>query len=232
MPDLPSSIAPALAEEIRAVYAFYAALAPQLDPDHALGGKLLFAGLLNDQSCRMIRAANIAGAASLAVSSSPDELRKALHNGVVDFRVTSLDEAVRILKNEIRKRQPVAVAVQGVPLELVQEMIVRGLQPDLLATTPQELEPARAAFLERGSALVEPCSAQNLEKLRIWAVPVAWHARMAELDAQLQELLPPDAYAARRWLRLSRRYLGAPARKLRSVTCSDQLAAAFARILI
>jgi hypothetical protein len=235
MPDAPTFLSDsALEAEIRAVHAFYQALAPKLDPVSALGGKFIFAGELSAESTHLLRAANIAGGASLTVSSAPDELRKAMRNGVVDFLVTSLDEALRILKNELRKRLPVAVGVEGNPAKIGNEMMIRGVQPDLLIPIAGAIVPlcARAAFLERGAQLVEPGGpAQDGKELRIWPVPAAWKMRMAELEARLAELLPADAYTERRWLRLSPRYLGAQARRLRSVACSDEQAATLATIL-
>jgi hypothetical protein len=230
---LPNSIDPAILDEISAVHAFYAALAPRLDPAHGLGGQLLYAGQLSQETARLIRAANIAGAASLAVSDSPSVLREATRDGVVDFAVTSLDEALRILKNEIRKRLPVAVAIQGSPLDIANQMMLRGVQPDLLA--PSTIQPlcARAAFLERGSQLVDlqlvdpqPDDLQLVDPqpdpthLRIWQLPPAWNARSSELDTQILTLLPAADLAARRWLRLSPRYLPRAARRLRSAVCS------------
>lgn len=52
----------------------------------------------------MVRAANIAGAASLSATTDAIAQRNSIRDRVVDFLVTSLDEARRILKNEIRKR--------------------------------------------------------------------------------------------------------------------------------
>src|SRR5579859_4763404 len=86
--------------ELEAVYAIYSALAPGLDPETGLGGKLLYAGELDLEGSRLVRAANIAGAASLSAAPEPTMQRLAIREGVVDFLVTSLDEALRILKNE------------------------------------------------------------------------------------------------------------------------------------
>ncbi|MDR3722948.1 MAG: hypothetical protein P4K83_00480 [Terracidiphilus sp.] len=226
--SLPNSVFapldPAITEEISAVHAFYTALAPRLHPTHALGGQLLYAGQLSSETAHLIRAANIAGAASLSVSDSAPELRKATRDGVADFAVTSLDEALRILKNEIRKHLPVAVAIHGSPLDIANQMMLRGVQPDLL--TPGAIQPlcARAGFLERGSQLVNPQPDDpqpGPAHLRIWQLPLAWNARSSELDAQLLELLPAGDHAARRWLRLSPRYLPRAARRLRSALCSE-----------
>ena len=123
---------PALQAELDAVYRLYAALARNSDPETGLGGKLLYAGELDLDGFRLVRAANIAGAASLSVTTDPDRQKRAVREGVVDFLVTSLDEALRILKNEIRKRRGVAVGVALAPNAVEREMFERGVLPDLL----------------------------------------------------------------------------------------------------
>ena len=224
---MPEPLDPSLVAEVSAVYGYYAALAPRLDPAHGLGGLLLYAGQLGAETTPLLRAANIAGAASLAVSHVPDDLKQAQRNGVIDFLVTSLDEALRILKNEIRKRQPVSVAISAAPLDIGSQMLARGVQPGLLAATFIEPPAARAAFLERGASLVEPVQAASFH---IWPIPAAWNARIPQLDAQLIQLLPDDD-AARRWLRLSPRYLGRNARRLRSAACNPETAQQIAALL-
>jgi hypothetical protein len=221
-----SSANPDLAAEVAAVYAYYQTLAPAFDAVNGLGGQLIFAGKLSAETAPLLRATNIAGAASLTVSDSSTEIKRTLREGVADFLVTSLDEALRILKNEIRKHQPVAVAIHSAPSEVGNQMMQRGVQPDLLAPAADAIEPlcARVSFLERGAKLVEPTPSTNEEKLRLWLIPPAWNARTTQLDTQLLELLPPAAHAARRWLRLSSRYLGPQARRLRSVACDDATA--------
>src|SRR5512140_2673187 len=79
--------------------------------DLNLGGRLLYVGELDEPGSALTVASNIAGGATLAASAQPAALRQALREGVIDFLVNSLDEALRILKNEVRKREPVAVAV-------------------------------------------------------------------------------------------------------------------------
>src|SRR5258708_36444771 len=87
------------------VYRLYAALARGSDPDAGSGGKLLYTGELHEDGCRLVRAANISGAATLSATAETAAQRQAIRDGVADFLVTSLDEALRILQNEIRKRQ-------------------------------------------------------------------------------------------------------------------------------
>jgi hypothetical protein len=212
----------ALAPELASVHRLYAALARAMDPESALGGELLYAGELDVESCRLLCAANIAGAASLAASADPALARQAMRDGAVDFVVTSLDEALRILKNEIRKRQPVTVAVTVPSPAIEAEMLERGVLPNLLSprSPSAPARPALAAFQAQGARCiaVQPPSPRRI--FLVWPVPASWTGRAAEFDELLLQRLAPDDYANRRWLRLAPRYLGPQARRLRSLECA------------
>ena len=223
--------------EIRAVYACYRALRP----GSGLGGLLLFAGELGDLSghppraCHLLRAASIAGAASLAASSSPETCKKALHSGAAAFLVTSLDEALRILKNEIRKKLPVAVVI-GQPAEAIAAaMLARGVQPDLLGPAPEAQTAPWKEFQQLGARVLQPATLPADEAFHLWPLNPAWMRHAAELEARIAALQPPLDEEARRWLRLSPRYLGAKARRLRSLGCNEatatQLGALLAELL-
>jgi urocanate hydratase len=211
-------------QELAAVYRLYSALARDLDPEFGLGGRLLFVGELDPAGCRLVRAANIAGAASLAASADAAVQRQAIREGVVDFLVTSLDEALRILKNEIRKRQAVAVCVAETPEKVTQEMVKRGVQPDLLA--PSAAQAAEGTvFLAQGAQSVEATPRPEVKQFLVLEIPAAWALRVAEFDALLAESVAAANHANRRWLRLSPRYLGTQARRLRSLECDEETAA-------
>lgn len=96
------------------------------------GGMLFFAGRLSAESAVYIEAATKAGAVALVVAEELAAGKAAMRAGTVNFLVKSLDEALRILKNEIRKKQPVAVAVVGALGPVVAEMEERGVQPDVV----------------------------------------------------------------------------------------------------
>jgi len=211
-------------QELAAVYRLYSALAREQDPEFGLGGKLLFAGELAPDACRLIRAANIAGAASLAASADAAVQRQAIREGVVDFLVTSLDEALRILKNEIRKRQPVAVCVAEAPEKVMCQMAERGVQPGLLAACVTEAAEG-AVFLARGARRVEAAPQLEGRKFLVLEIPAAWAQRIAAFDALIAESAAAAGHANRRWLRLSPRYLGAAARRFRSLECDEVTAA-------
>jgi urocanase-like protein len=205
-----------ITDEHRAVYAQYAALAAAapLDREAGLGGKLVFAGDLAAGS-RLLRAANIAGAASLAASAGAAVQRQAIREGVVDFLVTSLEEALRILKNEIRKRQTVSVAVALEPRELVRQMLDRGVLPDLLAAAGSAGE-GTEAFIAQGACHLAS-SENDEERYMTWAVDRDFLRWLPRIDACAAGLISTEDVVRQRWLRLAPRYLGRLAQRRHGV---------------
>jgi hypothetical protein len=181
-----------------------AAAQPDQQHEPSLGGKLLYAGELTSQGRALLVAANIAGSASLCASADPAAQKQAIRDGVIDFLVNSLDEAVRILKNEIRKREAVAVCVAIAPESVEREMRERGVQPDLLP--PAEIPPA-----------------QTNQALVTWTVASAPALWLPRLDAIALDCLKAEDGAARRWLRLAPRYLGRMTQNFRVLHCPQEI---------
>jgi len=197
------------------------------DVDPALGGKLLYAGDLVPCGRALLVAGNIAGAASIAASGDPIAQKQAVRDGVADFLVTSLDEALRILKNEIRKHETVAVCVAAAPEVIEREMRERGVAPDLLGSNLDCRESSSAGFLEDEEA--EGAGERILVGWSVAAAPARW---LPKLDALAVDCFAgsvhPDAGALRRWLRLSPRYLGRLAQGFRFVHGTRETAQEFA----
>jgi len=194
--------------------------------DPSLGGQFLYVGELDDYGRCFAVAANIAGAATLAASTNPSALRQAQREGATDFLVNSLDEALRILKNEIRKRQPVAVAVSLAPAELESEMIERGVLPDILPVRAGAAlhKAAVTTFISQGSQLVSASLPQTERRFLIWPAPAEYAQNLAAFESMLAKQLEGTDYINRRWLRLSPRYLGPHVRRLRSLCCNEPTA--------
>ena len=174
----------------------------------SLGGRLLYAGELDAEARALLVAANIAGAASLAATADAAAGKQAIRDGVVDFLVTSLDEALRILKNEIRKRETVAVCVAAASEAVEGEMLRRGVAPDLA----------------RPRAVVAPPESQALLTWNVASAPAIW---LPKLDAVAAACLQLKDETARRWLRLAPRYLGRLARGSRLLVCHPDVPAEF-----
>ena len=139
-PPTPSNVSLDPPEFTIQVAHFYASLASLacapsgLGVETNLGGQLFYAGLLDAEGRAMVVGANIAGAASLAAEPDLATQKLALRDGVVDFLVNSLDEALRILKNQIRKGETGAVCIAAAPESVQAEMLERGVLPDLVRT--------------------------------------------------------------------------------------------------
>lgn len=103
------------------------------------GGGLIVACGLGPEGAALAMAANIAGAACLSIEPQPDVLKGALRSGACDFIVNNVDEALRAMKNEIRKCQPLSVGLMGDRLHVLQELVERGVQPELLADCSGDL---------------------------------------------------------------------------------------------
>ena len=215
----PNPVNAAIEQEMEAIYRLYAALAPTMDPESGLGGKLLYAGEPEPSVCHLLRAANIAGAASLAASAHAPALHQAMRAGVIDFAVTTLGEALRILKNEIRKKQPVAVGVSLAPQAVEREMLDRGVQPDLLAPALPS-SPQLAAFAALGARRIQPQPLPPGHSFNILPIPPDLSRPAAAFDALLLDCLAPVDHLNRRWVRLAPRYLAPEARRYRSVACA------------
>jgi hypothetical protein len=233
----PDSAAPATIDFTLQVERLYAALIQfanspvdrDMGAEPGLGGTLLYAGELGPQGRALLIAGNVAGAASLAVTADSAAQKQAIRDGVTDFLVNSVDEALRILKNEIRKREAVAVCIAADPQAVEREMLERGVSPDLLPPLSSSCLPQ--STFGQGVPRVEPSptpAGQSLITWRVAAAPAQWLPRLDALFIDcLRATASPQASAARRWLRLAPRYLGRLAQGLRVLHCPPRAAKEF-----
>ena len=200
------------------------------DCEPSLGGKLLYAGELDSAGCALLAAANIAGAASLTATADVAAQKQAIRDGVIDFLVSTLGEALRILKNEIRKGQTVAVCVALPPDQVELEMEELGVLPDLLP--PGTVDALRfEVFLRQGARQVNPLAAGDNFAVLTWKVDAAPALWLPKVDAIAHDCLDSFSrrpWSAHRWLRLSPRYLlGRLAPAGRLLRCESGTARAF-----
>ena len=165
-----------------------------------LGGSLMVIAELDPAGMALATAANIAGAATLAFEDDPRRAREAVRAGVCDFMVTSLDEALRILKNEIRKTKPVSVVLDADPVSTLAEAVDRGLRAELISCSP---------LAALGGRVVEEVAPQHPVEVR-WTVPQGKSQSLVKVDLLAAEALGEDAGARRRWLLQAPRYVGRP----------------------
>jgi urocanate hydratase len=123
-----------------------------------LAGKLIASGGMGGMGGAQPLAATLNGAAFLGIDVDPERIKRRVKTGYCDVMVTTLDEALRIVKNAVRKREATSVGLVGNCADLVPELARRGVVPDLLTDQtsahdpvggyiPQGLDVAQAAEL-------------------------------------------------------------------------------------
>jgi urocanate hydratase len=198
---------------------------PLAHPETALGGKFFYAAELDEEGRALLIAASIGGAATLAASADRNAQKQALRDGIADFVVTNLDEALRILKNQLRKRETVAVCIAQSPSDVESEMNQRGVVPDLLRSDLR-VPPHQKALALHESEETE-LDLGKIPAFVTWRVDSGLPKDLALLDEIALACIDPNEWESRRWLRLSPRYLGRLAQNLRLLDINREFAARF-----
>ena len=179
--------------------------------DAGLGGWLVSVFDLDAAGIAALVAGAVAGSAVLAVDGQRERGKQLLRYGICDFVVNDLDEALRILKNEVRRKQPVSVCLSADSEASAREMVERGLQPEMMAgrnvLTAGPLRDRGAARLEAGTAPGELVTWKLRNEAAAWAAgPVL--ARVDELAAGALGEDVEETLWMRRWLQRAPRYMG------------------------
>jgi urocanate hydratase len=106
-----------------------------------LAGKLIASGGMGGMGGAQPLAATMTGAAFLGIDVDPERIKKRLKTGYCDFMVTTLDEALRILKNAVRKKENVSVGLVGNCADVIPELAERGVVPDILTDQTSAHDP-------------------------------------------------------------------------------------------
>jgi len=117
-----------------------------------LAGKLIVSGGMGGMGGAQPLAASMTGAAFLGVEIDPERIKKRLKTGYCDFMVNSLDEALRILKNAVRKQENVSVGLVGNCADIIPELAERGVVPDILTDQTSAHDPLNG-YVARGMTL-------------------------------------------------------------------------------
>src|SRR5580692_10765954 len=126
----------------------------------SLSGKLVVTGGMGGMGGAQPLAATMNGAAFLGIDVDPERIKRRVKTVYCDVMVNDLDEALRILKNAVRKREATSVGLTGNCADVIPELARRGVVPDLLTDQtsahdpvggyiPQGLDVAQAAELRK-----------------------------------------------------------------------------------
>src|SRR5579871_3515741 len=106
-----------------------------------MAGKLIVSGGMGGMGGAQPLAATMTGASFLGIDVDPERIKKRLKTGYCDFMVNSLDEALRILKNAIRKKENISVGLVGNCADVIPELAERGVVPDILTDQTSAHDP-------------------------------------------------------------------------------------------
>ena len=106
-----------------------------------LSGKLVVSGGMGGMGGAQPLAATMNGGGFLGIDVDPERIKRRVKTGYCDVMVTSLDEALRILKNALRTREATSVGLVGNCADLIPELAKRGVVPDILTDQTSAHDP-------------------------------------------------------------------------------------------
>ena len=125
-----------------------------------LAGKLIVSGGMGGMGGAQPLAATMTGAAFLGIDVDPERIKKRLKTGYCDFMVTTLDEALRIIKNAVRKKENVSVGLVGNCADIIPALADRGVVPDILTDQTSAHDPLNG-YVPNGMSLAEAVELRN-----------------------------------------------------------------------
>src|SRR3989440_1810733 len=153
----------------------------------SLEGKLIVSGGMGGMGGAQPLAATMAGASFLGIDVDAERIKKRLKTGYCDFMVNSLDEALRILKNSIRKKEAISVGLVGNCADVIPELADRGVLPDILTDQTSAHDPLNG-YIPRGMSLEEAKSLRERDPKAYTEMSLGSIARHVEGMLRLQKM--------------------------------------------
>ncbi len=101
----------------------------------SLAGRLVAVCGLGARGGAQPLAAALQGAAVLGIDADAERIKRRVKTGYCDLMVNDLDEALRILKNAVRRRMGTSVGLIGNCATILPELARRGVLPDVVMNT-------------------------------------------------------------------------------------------------
>jgi urocanate hydratase len=134
-----------------------------------LAGKLVVTGGMGGMGGAQPLAATLNGGAFLGVDVDPERIKRRVKTGYCDVMVNDLDEALRILKNAVRKREAASVGLIGNCADVIPELAKRGVVPDLLTDQTSAHDPV-GGYIPQGLSIEQAAELRQRD-------PVAYRKR-------------------------------------------------------
>ena len=99
-------------------------------------------------------AATMSGASMLAIECRPSRIQRRLETGYLDRRAADLDEALKMMEEACTKREPISVGLHGNAVDVLPELVKRGIKPDAVTDQTSAHDPIHG-YLPEGWTLDE-----------------------------------------------------------------------------
>ena len=150
-----------------------------------LAGKLVVTGGIGGMGGAQPLAATMNGAAFLGIDVDAERIKRRVKTGYCDVMVTSLDEALRILKNAVRKGEATSVSLVGNCADVIPELAKRGVVPDILTDQTSAHDPI-GGYVPNGMTLQQAIElrANNPQEYRKHSIAAMGQHVQGMLDLQ------------------------------------------------
>jgi len=118
----------------------------------SLAGKLVVSGGMGGMGGAQPLAATMNGASFLGIEVDPERIKRRQKSGYCDILVNSLDEAVRILRSAVHRKEAISVGLAANCADVLPEMARRGIVPDLLTDQTSAHDPLNG-YIPAGSTV-------------------------------------------------------------------------------
>jgi urocanate hydratase len=152
-----------------------------------LTGKLIASGGMGGMGGAQPLAATMNGAAFLGIDVDPERIKRRVKTGYCDVMVNSLDEALRILKNAVRKGEATSVGLVGNCADVIPELAQRGVVPDLLTDQTSAHDPV-GGYVPNGMPLASALELRAKDQEEYKKLSLAAMARHVQGMLDLQKL--------------------------------------------
>ncbi|MGA3158102.1 MAG: urocanate hydratase [Steroidobacteraceae bacterium] len=117
-----------------------------------LAGRWILTAGLGGMGGAQPLAATMAGASMLAIECQPSRIQKRLDTRYLDARADTLDEALAMIQKAGSERRPISVGLLGNAVEILPELLRRGVRPDAVTDQTSAHDPVNG-YLPEGWSL-------------------------------------------------------------------------------
>ncbi|MFN5875800.1 MAG: urocanate hydratase, partial [Ignavibacteria bacterium] len=111
-----------------------------------LNGRFLLTAGLGGMGGAQPLAATIAGAAALCIEIDEERIDKRIRDGYCDRKMSSLDEALQVIREYQEKKEAISVGLVGNAAEILPELLKSGIIPDVVTDQTSAHDPLNGYY--------------------------------------------------------------------------------------